>query len=394
MKFRYFRRAIEPRIRKAGENFPVIILTGPRQSGKSTLLSRIFPKHTYVSLDDPSFRALAKRDPKLFLSDFGSHVFIDEIQYAPELLPFIKMSVDRNPDKGGAFVLTGSQIFPLMAGVSESLAGRAAIFELLGFSWEEMPSAYPSSPASCFRQIFNGFYPRPALYGVPAREYYSSYLRTYLERDIRQVKAVHDLNLFQSFLELLAARAGSLLNLSDLARDCGISPSNAKQWISLLETTRILYLLRPYFRNLSKRIVKSPKVYFTDTGLLSYLLKYPNSETLRAGPMAGSIFENMIVIEFLKQKFNHDRPYELYFLRDSNNVEADILLDRGTGVELIEIKSSMTHSEREARPLENLGTSFKSFAGTILSQADRPQRLSAHVKVMPWPFFEQIAARS
>ncbi len=390
MSFHYLPRAIEKRILSAARHFPVIVLTGPRQSGKSTLLSRLFKDYAYVSLDDPARTSMAKKDPRLFLEDLGPRVLIDEIQYAPELLPYIKIAADKSRQKPGMFILTGSQIFPLMAGLSESLAGRAALFELLGFSWEELPP-FDSGTGELFRRLFKGFYPKPAAHGAPPQDYYSSYLRTYLERDIRQIKAVHDLSLFQSFLELLAARAGSILNLSEVAKDCGVSQPNARHWLSLLESTRIVYLLRPYFRNLSKRVVKRPKIYFTDTGLLAHLLKYQDAKTLSAGPMAGAFFENMAVIELLKQKFNHGRPYELYFLRDSNGNEADAILDWGARIDVLEFKLSRTLRPDLAKPLERLGTPLKNWEGYVLSQADEEVSLSSKIKARPWWRLREIS---
>lgn len=388
---KYLPRLLESRLKKAAGQFPVLVLTGPRQTGKSTLLRRLFPRHAYATLDDPRQLALAKKDPRLFLENLGSGAVIDEIQYAPELLAYIKMAVDemRAP---GRFILTGSQIFPLMAGLSESLAGRAALFELLGFSWKELTSVPFQSARDCFRQIFKGFYPDPAVHGAAPADYYGSYLQTYLERDIRQVKAVHDLSTFQSFLELIAARAGSLLNLSEVSKECGISHANARQWLSLLESTRIVYLLRPYFRNVSKRVVKHPKLYFTDTGLLSYLLKYPDAETLRAGPAAGALFENMIVMEFLKEKLNRRGLFELYFFRDSNGNEADLVLDWGRRLTPIEIKQSRTLRADHIQGLARVARTLGAHPAFLLSQASEAAALEDGILGRPWWRLAEIAA--
>ena len=308
MKSHYVHRKIETSILKRTKEFPVIVLTGPRQTGKSTMLKAIFPKYNYVSLDDPRKADAAIEDPALFLENYLSPLIIDEIQYAPNLLRYIKMSVDNRKSRNGMYVITGSQMFPLMAGVSESLAGRAALFELLGFSMDELPAQKRvMGYRECFDILYRGFYPAIWTKKADVDTFYSSYLSTYLERDVRQVRSVHDLKVFQKFLELLSARAGSILNLSEVSKECGISHTTAQGWLSILETSRIVYLLRPYYRNITKRVVKSPKVYFTDTGLLSYLLRYPNSDTLGAGPMAGHVFENMMIIDVLKYKFNNNK---------------------------------------------------------------------------------------
>jgi len=339
----YVPRHIESRLKRSASQFPVLVLTGPRQSGKSTLLQKIFSRHEYSTMDDPFKRSLAIRDPLSFLENLGELAIIDEIQYVPELLPYLKIAVDRDRSRNGRFLLTGSQIFPLMSGISESLAGRAALHELLGFSCAELgEKAKAVSAVACFDLLFRGFYPEPAVHGVNAEDFYRSYLQTYLERDIRQIRSVQDLHLFQNFLELLAARVGGILKLNEVAKECGISHSTAGKWLSLLETTRIVYLLRPYFRNLSKRVIKSPKLYFTDTGLLAFLLKYPDVRTLLAGPAAGAFFENFIVIEVLKHKFNYGGLFELYFYRDSNQNEIDLVLDFGRHLKLMEIKLAKT----------------------------------------------------
>ena len=343
MKIAYVPRHIENRLKRSAAQFPVLVLTGPRQSGKSTLLQKMFPRYEYSTMDDPFKRNLAMRDPLSFLENLGEPAIIDEIQYVPGILPYLKMAVDRERGRNGRFLLTGSQIFPLMSGISESLAGRVALHELLGFSGAELGErAKVGSAAACFDLLYRGFFPEPAVHGVDVDDFYRSYLQTYLERDIRQIRSVQDLHLFQNFLELLAARAGGILKLNEVAKECGISHTTAGKWLSLLETTRIVYLLRPYYRNLSKRVIKSPKLYFTDTGLLAFLLKYPDAKTLLAGPAAGAFFENFIIIEVLKHKFNYGGLFELYFYRDSNQNEIDLILDFGRHLKLMEIKQAKT----------------------------------------------------
>ncbi len=388
MSMKYLSREIEPLIKRAAGQFPVLVLTGPRQTGKSTLLKKLFPGHRYVSLDDLQLRAAARRDPALFIASNPTPVIIDEIQYAPVLLSHIKISVDSANGAKGQFMLTGSQMFPLMAGVSESLAGRAALFELLGFSWKELKPV-PKTPRDCFAAVLRGFYPVPALRKVDLRQYYSGYTATYLERDIRQIQSVQDMSVFQTFLQLLAARAGALLNLTEVSKECGITLLTARRWLSLLENTRIIYLLRPYARNITKRLVKSPKLYFTDTGLLAYLLRYPDFETLMAGPQAGAFFENMIVAEALKRKFNRGLLYELYFYRDSNGNEADLVFDFGRRQVFAEIKASKNPSEKFAGFSKHIPLNGQT--AYLLSFYEKELFLSKSVKAVPWWAFDPSA---
>jgi predicted AAA+ superfamily ATPase len=384
MARRYLPRNIEPRLRQAARHFPILVVTGPRQTGKTTLLTHLFPKHRYITFDNRTLRQAAKRDPAAFLEDIEREpVLLDEIQYVPELLPYLKIAVDKDRNQNGRFLLTGSQVFPLMAGITESLAGRAGFFELLGFSWKEIGATLPVSRKGCFQGIFRGFYPDPAVHHVPSGDYYGSYLTSYLERDVRQVRSVHDLSQFQAFLELLAARAGSLLNLNDLCRDAGVSHGTARGWISILETTRIVYLLHPYFRNVTKRVVKHPKIYFTDTGLLAHLLKYQDPATLGAGPAAGAFFENMVVIEFLKRKFNYGETFELYFYRDSNGNEIDLVLDTGSTKILVEIKSTKNPSSALADVFDR-AKGLGSHAAYVASFLEETVRLKPSVKAIPW----------
>ncbi len=384
MKKIFLKRAIGSEILTAAVEFPVVILTGPRQTGKSTLLKMLFPDYTYITMDDPFARKTAVEDPILFLERGGEKMLIDEVQYIPGILPYIKILVDKNRDQNGRFILTGSQIFPLMQGVSESLAGRAAIYELLEFSYEEIREVVKiNTTADFFEMIMRGFFPDPAVQGVRLHSFFRSYIQSYIERDIRQVRSVQDLHTFQVFLELLATRSGSILNLNEVAKDCGISHTTARNWLSLMETTRIVYLLRPYFKNIGKRVIKSPKLYFTDTGLLAFLLKYPDAGTLQSGPAAGAIFENFIIMEVLKHKINHNLLYDLYFYRDSNHNEVDLVLDYGRHHKLFEIKSSRTLKTKFFSTLERISNLFPQSERFLVSLSSEAT-VYKNSKAIPW----------
>lgn len=382
----YIHRFIESSLLARAKEFPAVVLTGPRQTGKSTTLRQIFPLYRYVSMDNPLTRNLAVKDPELFLENNKPPLIIDEIQYTTELLPYLKIQIDKNREKNGSYILTGSQIFNLMEGISETLAGRAVLFELLGFSFEELMKhkLVGKTAKDCFRFIYKGFFPEPCVHNAELNAFYGSYIQTYLERDIRQIRSVHDLRLFQQFLELLAARVGSLLNLNEIAKECAISNTTAKSWLSLLESTRIVYLLRPYFKNISKRVIKSPKIYFTDTGLLAYILKYPDERTLQSGPIAGSLFENMLVVEILKNKFNTLKRFELYFYRDSNNNEVDLLLDFGFKTTLIEAKLTKSLQERHWGTLSRLQKTLKASNAYVISLAEDEITVKKNIYTLPW----------
>ncbi len=348
----YIHRAIEGLLKEALTQFPVCLITGPRQSGKSTLLQNFLSTYTYVTLDDPVHRSMANQDPELFLSSFPSPVVIDEIQYAPELLSYIKIRVDQNRQLHGQYVLTGSQIFQLMKGVSESLAGRIAIFHLYPLSWTEIESHKQISDQQCAKQTVRGFYPE--FFAVPELNWnlwYGSYLATYIERDVRNIKSITDLGRFQTFISLLATRAGQLLNISEIAGQCGISQPTAKDWISILESTYIIQILRPYHNNLSKRLVKSPKVFFVDTGLLCYLLGIDTSERFFKAAERGPVFENMVIMEAVKRLSHRMERSQVFFYRTASNVEVDLIIERGNGIEAYEIKHAKTLHRDMARPL-------------------------------------------
>ncbi len=368
----YRPRTLEPAWRSAATQFPALLLTGPRQAGKTTLLRHLSePTRRYVTLDDPTLRALAQSDPRLFLDRFPAPVLIDEIQYAPEILPYIKMRIDASR-RPGDFWLTGSQQFAMMRGITETLAGRVAIINLLGFSQREatgqgvaLPPFLPTvedvqdrervitaaDEHEIYRRIWRGSLPELVAGAVVNRDlFYSSYLQTYLERDVRQLTQVGDLQAFLRFLRACAARTGQLLNLADLARDVDISHGTAKAWLSILEASFQVLPLRPYHGNLTQRLVKAPKLYFLDTGLASYLTEWSTSETLSAGAMAGPILETYAVAEVLKGWWHAAREPRLYFYRDRDGREIDLLIEQDGTLYPIEVKRAATPRRQWTQP--------------------------------------------
>jgi predicted AAA+ superfamily ATPase len=334
----YIPRALEPTLRKASREFPAILLTGPRQSGKTTLLRHAFPTCRYASLEAPDIRAAALADPRGFLAAYEPPVIFDEIQHTPELLPYIKERIDAKRSARGQYLLAGSQNVLRSERVTETLAGRTAVLRLLPLSQQEHQPGIGLWPA-----MLRGAFPELA--AEPDRDaalWHSSYIQTYLERDVRTLRQVGDLTTFQSFVRLLAARSGQLLSLSDLSRDLGVAVNTAKAWLSVLEATFQVMIVRPYFANTGKRLVKTPKVYFTDTGTLCYLVGLRDSGHASAGPMAGAIFETAVLGEILKSRLNRGEDAEVYFWRTSTGDEVDFLVNDGGRLTPIEVKLSAT----------------------------------------------------
>lgn len=320
-------RFIRPHVASAVEQFPVVVLTGARQVGKTTLARWILPDATYVTLDDPARAAAARLSPDTFLAGLARPVILDEVQYAPELFRHLKMAVDREP-RLGSFLVTGSQTFSLMAGVSESLAGRAAIFSLPALSLREVATgaALAETDRFLWRSGFPELWQRPEL---DRDLWMGSYVATYLERDVRQVLNVGDLRDFDRFLRASALRAGQLLSYADLARDVGIAPNTAKRWLSVLEASQQVFLLEPYHRQRTKRLIKAPKLYFADTGLLCHLLGFRAPADLLAHPMWGAVWENFVISEVRKRLLDTGTPPALWFWRTASGDEVDLLVETG-----------------------------------------------------------------
>ena len=348
----YIHRSLEKPLKEALGQFPVVLVTGARQAGKSTFLQHSLKEYRYVTFDDTLMRTLAEEDPALFLKTYKPPLILDEIQYVPSLLSRIKMEVDQNRQAYGQYILTGSQIFSLMKGASESLAGRMAVFQLLPFSWEELHSPDIHEERAVMEQMLRGFYPEFQVQpNLNPLFWHSAYLSTYLERDLRLMRHIRDLGQFQQFLILLAARAGQLLNLSEIGKECGISQTTAKGWFTLLKTASIVYLLEPYTRNITKRVVKSPKLFFVDTGLLCYLLRIETVEQLVHSPFRGHLFENMVVMEAVKHYAGRGERAPCYFYRTASGTEVDLVIDHGEHLDAYEIKCSLSPTAEMGRPL-------------------------------------------
>lgn len=336
-------RAITEKVLELKDKYPVVSIVGPRQSGKTSLAKEIFPDYAYYNLENLDMLSLAQADPKRFLQiGSGTKMIIDEIQKFPDLLSYIQVEVDTKKIDG-QFIITGSQNFAISAGISQSLAGRVANFTLLPLSYAELQtSRYASQFSQTKQSILRGFYPRPLVKSIAPSDFYRDYISTYVERDVRQIVNIGSLALFQKFLQLVAGRVGQLLNLSSLANDVGVTYKTIESWLSVLQASYIVYLLQPYHKNFGKRVIKSPKVYFYDVGLLCHLLRITSEQELGTHFAYGQIFENFVLIEQLKKSNNQRKNEQLYFWRDSSGSEVDIILDLGEKTRAIEVKSAQT----------------------------------------------------
>ncbi|MBD5317493.1 MAG: ATP-binding protein [Bacteroides sp.] len=327
-----------PKIEEAHRYFPVLVVTGPRQSGKTSLCRHLYPDYKYVNLEDITTRALAADDPAGFIDSLGHHAIIDEVQNVPEILSMIQIRVDDNRER--RYVLTGSSNFSLLERVSQSLAGRAALFTLLPFSLPEVAEQVKSMTIGDI--MHNGLYPGVVANGVPAELFYRNYYNTYVERDLRNLLNVKNLLAFDSFMRLLASRIGSEFNASAISREVGVSSVSVTEWMSILTTSYIAFPLRPFFTNVSKQLTKMPKVYFYDTGLACFLLGIENAEQLERSPFRGAIFENLAICELIKREYNQGKDPRINFYREKSGAEVDALLHSGGKLHLYEIKSGDT----------------------------------------------------
>ncbi len=350
----YIHRAMSEAIREASQYFPVLTLTGPRQSGKSTLLRHIYPDVPYVSMENPDIRSHAKLDPNGFLASYTSGVIIDEVQHVPELLSYIQGIVDETPER--KFYLTGSSQFSLLKNVTQSLAGRTAVFELLPLSLKEISDLKGDDGVD--ELLYSGFY--PAIWSgknIP-RLLYPHYIKTYLERDVRDILAIKDLDAFQRFIRLCASRIGSIFNASELSNELGVAVNTISSWLSVLQASYIIYMLPPFYTNTRKRLTKSAKIYFTDSGLAAYLLDIDSPQTMNRDKMRGHLFENMVIMNMLKNRFNRGDNGGIYFYRDSNGNEVDLLVKEGSQYSCYEIKSSATFHPDFTKGLKSFEKEF------------------------------------
>jgi predicted AAA+ superfamily ATPase len=402
-----FPRTLSGLLDRAVKGFPAALVTGPRQSGKTTLLRlRFGDSHRYVSLEAPHVRERALADPVGFLADHPPPVILDEIQHAPELLSYLQVAIDEDR-RPGRWLLSGSQSFPLLEGTSESLAGRVAILTLLPLSWSEIqrrpraresvetvlgrffaarPSGSHSHPDLARWLLWGGF---PALWSqrdLDRELWLASYVQTYLERDVRSVLGVRDLGTFQTFLRLAAARTGQVLNLTDLARDTGVSPTTVRQWLSVLEASHQVFLLRPHFENLGKRLIKTPKLYWLDTGIVCFLLGLKEEDAVLGGPMAGPLFETAVVAELAKAFLHRGLPPPLWYWRSREGWEVDLLVELGGKLHPVEIKATATprpaHAGAVVRWRKLAGG--RTGSGLLITRAAEASALVPGVRVLPW----------
>ncbi len=379
----YISRDAENQLQHFAHGYPVVVVTGPRQSGKSTLVRHAFPEHPYVSLEDLDQQDFAESDPRGFLKQFAEGAILDEAQRCPALFSYLQTRVDER-QQPGEFILTGSQQFGLLSGITQSLAGRAALLTLLPMSYGELQRAGKIGD-SLNQVLFEGTYPPIFDRGLEPRPWCGNYVRTYLERDVRQLIKVQDLGTFQRFLKLCAGRTGQLLNLSSLANDCGITHNTAKAWISVLEASYIVHLLPPHHQNFNKRLVKTPKLYFLDTGLAVWLLGIQTPDQLSTHVQRGALFETWVIGELLKARYNAGEVSNLYFWRDRSGHEIDLLVDHGSTLSPVEIKSGQTINRDYFKGLEF----WRKLAGQSAGQAclvyggDTRQRRS-DVTILPW----------
>ena len=357
-----FKRAIIPVLEQAVAHYPVATIVGPRQAGKTTLVRTLFPHKPYVNLEDPDVRAFAENDARGFMAQFAAGAIIDEIQHVPKLLSYIQVIVDEK-QQNGLYILTGSQQLDLNAAITQSLAGRTALISLLPLSITELRTQAIDLDINDY--LLKGFLPRTYAQGLNPRTAYRNYVGTYLERDIRKITKVHNLSLFQKFLKLCASRVGQVFNRESLANDVGVSAVTVTNWLAIMEASYLVFRIQPYYENFGKRVIKAPKLYFFDVGLLSYLLDIESTVQMARDPLRGYMIENLVVLELVKARFNQGLDHNLYYFRDNYGNEVDLIYKRAAKLMPIEIKSANSFDRSFLKGLQY----FKRIAGDRVSQA-------------------------
>ncbi|MEE8057439.1 MAG: ATP-binding protein [Pseudomonadales bacterium] len=388
-KAAFLPRTAEATLKRLATSFPVIGITGPRQAGKTTLARHEFAEKPYISLEDPDQLDFAQTDPRRFLGQFKRGAVLDEVQRCPQLFSYLQRIVDE-AQQMGQFVLTGSQQFGFREKITQTLAGRIGLIHLLPFSASEL-KASGLVPESLDNVLYKGFYPPLYDRHIQPNDWYAAYVQTYIERDVQQLIKVKDLNAFRTFLRLCAGRAGQIVNLSGIGNDCGVSHNTVREWLSVLEASYIVFQLQPHFNNFSKRMIKSPKLYFYDTGLLVWLLGIKQAEHIAMHAMRGALFENFIIGELLKHQYAQGEPSSLYFWRDNNGLEIDVIIDQGDELIPVEIKAGQTINKDFFKNLKK----WRALAGDKANQAyliyggDQVQDRS-DANVLPWRHLEKL----
>lgn len=375
-------RNMEPLLVKYARQFRALAIVGPRQSGKTTLVQKVFSRKPYVSLEDPDERMLASQDPRAFLNRYKSGAIIDEAQRVPELFNYMQGIIDKT-GKDGFFILTGSNNFLLQQSISQSLAGRIGYLDLLPLTYSEMLQ-FGELNLATEQIMWQGSYPElfdkkrnPAIW-------YPAYIRTYIERDVKQIRNIENTLLFNKFLQLCAGRCGQQLNISALGNECGIDAKTVQAWLSILQSSYIIHLLPPYYNNFNKRVVKTPKLYFIDTGLACQLLGIKKSSELSNSHFKGALFENYLVMELLKDNFNKGRPAELYYWKENNGLEIDVLIDNGKKLTPVEIKSAQTFSDSYVKNIRHWNQLTGNVGGLLLYDGEREINFSDKISVNNW----------
>lgn len=393
-------RNLKKQILQASREYPILAIVGPRQSGKTTLAKSLFPSHKYLSLENPDIRKIAEEDPRSLLEDFGEKLILDEIQRVPELFSYLQEKADSNK-KCGKYILTGSHQFLLMQSISQTLAGRVATFRLFPFTlseliWKKRDNSFEEIIRINYHKrnavpdiaglILSGFYPPIHDRKLESRRWIENYIESYIERDVRSLINVSDLRTFGNFLKVCSAHAGNLINYASIANAIGISEPTIKRWISLLETSGIIFILQPWFQNISKRVVKTPKLYFTDTGILCYLLSIRDKESLLTHPSFGSIFENFVIADIYKRFYHTGEIPPIYFYRDKTGLEIDFLVNTGKDLIPFEIKSSSTYSDSFSVSIRKWMVSQKNniSRGYVIYRGKETFHKNKDVVTLPW----------